>query len=110
MRGQVTKKIRLNVESLVVETFSTADAVGPRGTVHGYGSEAPCDYIDTAQATCECQNPTAHTACGQSTCTCPANTYGQYTCAEPSCGLTYCQDTCDYCASFITDSPQRCPP
>lgn len=103
----MTNKIRLNVDSLVVETFSTAEVAAPRGTVHGYGSELPCDNPDTAQATCECQ--TAQT-CGQNTCTCPANTYGQYTCAEPSCGLTYCQDTCDLCASLITDSPQRCPP
>jgi len=89
MRGPVTNKIRLNVESLVVETFSTAEAAAPRGTVHGYGSEAPCDYIETAQATCECQNFTAQTACGQNTC--------QESCAESCYGTCFgdsCYDTC----------------
>lgn len=108
------KKIRLELDSLAVESFDTSPVHTERGTVRAHGTRSePVDHLETQFTycgTCFCLG-TDNTACGQATCaTCPPppTAAGDPTCAVASCGLTYCVDTCDLCASFITDSPQRC--
>ena len=59
------RKIRLELESLEVETFSTAEAQPPRGTVRGHWSQlGTCDAV---VATCQLNGTCAWT-CG-SRCT-----------------------------------------
>ena len=86
-------KLRLNVDSLRVESFVPAPLLAaPRGTVHLHqsGPEEP----QTIVATCECP-PTAgqNTCAGVFTCdwscgcpgtaaTCGGATCGEYTCVE----------------------------
>lgn len=113
------KKMKLEVESLVVESFDTGpDAAGERGTVRGHGGNT-VQPAQSDRGTCFCQ-PTgfciqtdddfscAVTLCNDPSCTCPSPTQFDPTCVGQSCGLTYCVDTCDYCASFITSAPERC--
>lgn len=84
------KKMNLDVEALVVESFETSDVRGERGTVRGHG------YTDTT--------------CAQRVCTCPTVGNG-FTCADTcqdSCGGTCwidtCGNTCDTCGDFCTDT------
>jgi hypothetical protein len=72
------RKLSLDPESLVVQAFSTTDAVSERGTVHGLtGDQDTC----VGPATC------APGCTRQDTCaTCPASCFG--TCA--TCGATAC--------------------
>lgn len=51
------KKLRLDPETVAVESFRTDDAAGapPRGTVHG---QAPCTWFNS------CQCPSARDYCG----------------------------------------------
>lgn len=99
-------KLRLDLDALTVESFDT-DARGARdgGTVFGHnGWTEPVDQIETAALTCI--GCTHQTGCGRASCGC--GTGGGSPSGDVTCGLTYCNDTCDLCHSFITDSPQRC--
>lgn len=101
-------KLKLDLDALVVDSFDP-EPRGARagGTVFAHGTEPPpADSFDTDPFSCNCgggggTGPT----CGA---TCPATCAGQNTCAQQTCGLTYCVDSCDYCLSFVTDAPQRC--
>lgn len=106
-------KLKLELESLVVESFDTgSDAGVKRGTVRGYAPRtlATCQLCpQTSVCLLTVDDVTCvATACNNITCTCPPPTQYDPTCADPSCGLTHCVDTCNYCMSFVTDSPQRC--
>lgn len=112
------RKMRLQLESLAVETFDTGpDRALGRGTVRG--QEDTMEPAVSDAGTCRCPDTTlgqptvnqascGHTYCNQMTCGCQPPTQFDPTCAAPSCGLTYCVDTCDYCMSRVTDSPERC--
>jgi hypothetical protein len=117
------KKLRLELEQLSVESFATAAAGIPQGTVEGYGTFRgnTCQAVNTCgPQTCGqlyCVIDTADPCGGGGTIGCPAPTA---TCPPPS-GQMSCDgctsydytnhggDSCDYCMSFGTDSPQRCP-
>src|SRR5687768_12440882 len=87
-REAAMKKLTLDLNALVVQSFATAPATPSRGTVRG------------EQCTC----PTACTCPGCPTCdaTCPAtcvNTCDDHTCAN-SCNGTRGGATCEYSCSY----------
>lgn len=92
------KKLTLDLDQLAVESFDTAGARTPHGTVRGN------DISDTScyQRLCECpsaftcltdcnQNTCGLDTCGQNTCgdscvnICPPTKAGEHTCNQPSC-------------------------
>jgi len=87
------KKLSLDLDQLAVESFDTATARAPRGTVRGN------DISDTTcyQRLCECQSAfTCDTDCNQNTCggdtcgdscvnICAPSNAGEHTCVQPSC-------------------------
>jgi hypothetical protein len=97
------KKLRLELDSLAVESFDTAAAQKPKGTV--FGEQCTCNTM-CAQQTCPgcptCDNTCAYT-CDDATCpacptcaascngSCEATCYG--TCGEYTCAFT-CEETC----------------
>ena len=123
------KKLRLEIDALAVESFATDETLEAAGTVRGHGPNdtAPANYTCGAEGSCgpytcgdlrcviETDNyhcgigtGTAATACGGCGTTNPS---GQMSCVGCT---TYDYtagggDSCDFCMSFYTDSPQRCP-
>lgn len=115
------KKLKLVVEQLAVESFATAASGVAAGTVHGYGTQVG----DTCQAVNSCGPQT----CGQAYCvidtdgcggTGTGGTGGSVGCPTiaPAFTCDGCTsydytnrggDSCDYCLSIYTDSPQHCP-
>lgn len=97
------KKLSLKLDELAVESFETASAQAPRGTVEGQGFTDQGCVTDEYQS-CGGSCPYVGT-CGENTCqgTCRASCYG--TCdgntCEGSCGGG---DTC----YFTCDIPGTC--
>jgi hypothetical protein len=118
------KKLKLQMEDLAVESFATASAAGPRGTVEAHNTfrGSTCGAENTCgPQTCPpmyCVIETAFPCGGGTAGTCPPGT--NTTCpvsGQMSCDLCTTfdytanlgNDTCGLCASFQSDSPQRCP-
>lgn len=80
------KKLKLDLDSLEVQSFATADAPEGRGTVRGHGGQ-PCTYWGS----CAC-------ATGYWDCTTSRET-------QQSCDYTRAGDTCD---SFPTEVDPSC--
>lgn len=122
------KKLKLQMEDLAVESFTTSARGELRGTVEAHntyrgntcGAEYTCGPQTCLPAYCviETGDPLACDASGAcQTNTCPP---GTNTC--PTGGALSCvdcttydytvnpgHDTCDACMSFGSDAPQRCP-
>ena len=80
------KKLALELDQLVVESFATSSALRPRGTVRGHDvSDTTCNQI-----ICDCPTGgTCDTDCGQGTCGAECGS------GRPSCAYTcLCTDTC----------------
>jgi hypothetical protein len=122
------KKLRLEIDTLVVESFATDASQEGKGTVRAHGPN------DTAPGafTCGAVQSCGPNTCGNLYCVLETDNYycatGAATCAgcgpgpggnpsgQMSCvGCTTYDytavraDSCDLCMSFYTDSPQRCP-
>jgi hypothetical protein len=85
------KKLRLALEDLNVESFSTADAEEPRGTVEGHGTlvEKTCDMSCDISCWTKCED-----TCGQTENTCQ----GQFSCpagCETQAPQNTCWNTCN---------------
>lgn len=123
------KKLRLKMEDLAVESFTTADAAPARGTVDAHnntfrgntcGAEFTCGPQTCPPAYCVIQ--TDPLQCG-GTLGCPTPACPPATAAGcPTGGQLSCvgcttqdytvdlgDDTCGFCMSFGSDAPQRCP-
>ena len=104
------KKLRLDLDAIRVDTFSTTRAEEGRGTVKGHvcccgccpccctggnSCAGTCGTCLTACGTCQTDCGTCATACGtcESCGTCP----GQWSCDYSCYGS--CDYTCDYCPS-----------
>jgi hypothetical protein len=119
------KKLKLQMDDLLVESFATASAAGPRGTVEAHntfrgntcGAENTCGpqtcppmycVIETAFP---CGGDSLNCTVGCPTPGCPVS--GQMSCDTTCTTYDYTanlgNDTCGMCASFQSDSPQRCP-
>jgi hypothetical protein len=87
------KKLRLNVDSLRVESFVPAPLqANPRGTVHPYESwEEPQSIV----ATCEC--PQSSACSGAATCDWSCGCPSAVTCGENTCGQFSCAESCMPC-------------
>jgi hypothetical protein len=98
------KKIRLDLDMLSVETFSTTSgAAEARGTVkahreytEGYGG---CESFDYCQVTLNCETY-AVSECGTCATFCD-------TCYEYSCGRSMC-DTCLTCGGNTCQGEESC--
>lgn len=80
------RKLKLNLEALVVETFGTGHAPAQRGTVYGRATDR-CNTNWSCEGTCGPR-------CETNTC---VETYDFY-CTPGSCGTSCnlpCVDTCD---------------
>lgn len=122
------KKLRLELDQLAVESFTTSDPVMRRGTVEAHNDT----WVGN---TCGPERTCGPQTCGQLYCVigtdpinCPAPS-GAFTCAAgctvgtgPTGGQLSCagcttqnytadlgDDTCGFCQSFGSDAPQRCP-
>ena len=75
------RKLRLELDALIVESFAPADGTGGRGTVHGHVSLywEDCQYVSE---TCD----GAGWPCGPTEQSCGGTCY-EYTC-HPGCGVT----------------------
>ena len=88
-------KLKLEIESLDVQSFETVDAPPPDGTVFGLSGAVTCNSCDSCDPTCagetggwSCPGQTCAQSCGG---TCPA------TCN--SCAATACGGTCNSCGA-----------
>jgi len=117
-------KLKLVLEQLAVESFTTASGTSEPGTVHGYGTfrgstcgpERTCGPQTCFELLCvietdfPCGGGGGSAGCPPPTNTCPQAS-GQMSCV----GCTtydytnHGGDSCNLCMSFYTDSPQRCP-
>ncbi|HEY0020626.1 MAG TPA: hypothetical protein VGC13_30280 [Longimicrobium sp.] len=93
------RKLRLDVEAVQVESFTTQAAAAGRGTVEAqqgretFGCPAPTQ--DTCVGTCGCGGGTLDVTCASCDITCGA------TCWDPTCDT--CMATCNYATG-----PERC--
>lgn len=98
------KKIRLDLDMLSVETFSTTgDEADSRGTVKARGDTEEaggCESIDYCQVTLNCPATNATKECG--TCNTDYDS-----CYAPSCAVTIC-DTCLTCRGNTCDGARSC--
>ena len=81
-------KLKLDLETLAVDSFDTANDTAKNGTV--FGEQCTCWTNCTCPGCPSCD----HTACGQASCdgTCDTCNTCQNTC-QASCGLT-CFESC----------------
>lgn len=122
------KKLKLQVDQLAVESFTTSAPAMPRGTVEAHGT-----FIDNTcgpERTCGpqtcgdlyCVIGTDPINCGPSGASCPppcpvptingCPTNGQLSCVgctTQDYTVDPGDDTCGFCMSFGSDAPQRCP-
>jgi hypothetical protein len=98
------KKIRLELDMLSVETFSTtggaAEAGGTVKARENTEDYAGCESIDYCQGTLNCPATNATKECGS------CNT-DYDSCYAYSCGVTLC-DTCLTCRGNTCDGAQSC--
>lgn len=99
-------KLKLQLDELVVESFTTADGSGTRGTVQGYYSCNTCVDLDCSAActggTCDpaptpaCPPGTNGTACG------PGGSDPNMSCYSdaPDCYTMFVWTGCDWSCEF----------
>lgn len=90
-------KLKLHLDDLKVDGFSTTPAPDGGGTVHGEQGTFPT-YCTCVHATCDAQYATCVATCLN---TCP-ETCDDWTCAE-TCGFSNCETRCGAAATC------RCP-
>ena len=126
------KKLRLEIDALAVESFATAETPEAAGTVRGHGPNdtAPANYTCGAELSCGpytcgaafCVKDTDNYHCGTGAVTCMGcGTGGGCGTGTGPSGQMSCigcrtydftaggGDSCDFCLSRYTDSPQYCP-
>jgi hypothetical protein len=123
------RKLKLEIETLAVETFEPQAPQDGHGTVRAHGLTNTCPRNNTCGAvftcgaqTCGdlycvietdafgCDDGTASAGCPVATAGCPSPS-GALSCVGCTTHNYTNQggDTCDYCMSFGSDAPQRCP-
>jgi hypothetical protein len=91
------KKLTLQVESLVVESFDTSRMpAADRGTVRGRDSWTEPQEPDTIVATCGCPPPNTGASCGAASCQWSCDPGCTATCGAATCNQT-CPNTCYIC-------------
>lgn len=85
-------KIRLDVETLEVESFATADSTGAPGTVRGNGVIDDGDIIVITNPQPVTPNCSANTMCDTCRYSCIDSCTPQPTC--DSCHVTMCRTQC----------------
>lgn len=117
------KKLKLQVEQLAVESFEMASSGVAAGTVYAHGTVAgdTCQAVNTCgpqtcgELMCVIDTQAPCGGGGTNTCPPPSNNCATLNAAFTCVGCTsnnYTNaggDSCDFCMSFYTDSPQRCP-
>jgi hypothetical protein len=122
------KKLKLQMEDLAVDSFTTSNADAPRGTVDAHntfrgntcGPENTCGPQTCLPAYCviDTADPLGcggTGACGTTNCpgtfnTCPTGTaLSCVDCTTQDYTVNLNHDTCGFCMSFGSDVPARCP-
>lgn len=85
------KKIRLDAEALVVDSFEMPGDGGESGTVHAHGPTPPLQTGDAAVWTCNAVQWTCMGNCGYET---HWHTYCGLPCGDTSPQYDTCWDTC----------------
>jgi len=95
------KKLKLQIESLAVESFEPHAVAGKRGTVRGQLSAyyELCHVDDTWQQSCTCE-PT----CNAQTC----YNCGSAACGTANCGTANCSGTCNELQSIALTNCALC--
>jgi hypothetical protein len=90
------KKLRLNLDSLHVDSFQTASPVSGHGTVRPHENTEPQEP-ESIVATCECPGNTGNCGTANATCywSCGADC-SNATCGNDTCWGT-CANTCNIC-------------
>lgn len=118
------KKLRLNIEQLAVESFTTSLSPQPRGTVQAHGTvigdscgpERTCGPETCGELYCIPHTENPNVCGGGGTGGTGGCSFGCPVSGQMSCDgcTTYdytvnpAHDSCGLCASFESDSPQRC--
>lgn len=115
------KKLRLAIEDLAVESFTTSGRTEARGTVRAHATEfgASCDLAPSCgPETCGNAFCIRHTdnvdVCGGGTggcsvnCTAPSGQLSCAGCTTYDFTVDVNADTCGFCMSRESDAPQRC--
>lgn len=115
------KKLKLSLENLAVESFTTAASPAPRGTVRAHATELgqTCDPAPSCgPETCGGAFCIRHTdnpnICGIGSagcsvgCTPPTGVLSCVGCTTFDYTVDLNADTCGFCVSRESDSPQRC--
>jgi len=98
------KKLRLQIEDLLIDSFTTTPPEKPKGTVFGEQctcyTNCTCPGCPTCDASC---NGTCDASCnGSCAATCDASCYGS---CDWTCGNT-CGDSCDGYTCPTSPDPQ----
>lgn len=118
------KKLRLQIEQLAVESFTTSAMAQGRGTVRAHatelgntcGAEPSCGPETCGQLYCIIETDNIN-LCGGSGgcsggcsagCTPPSGQLSCVGCTTYDYTVNPGDDSCGLCASFESDSPQRC--
>lgn len=116
------KKLRLAIEALAVESFTTSGRTEARGTVRAHATEfgASCDLAPSCgPETCGNAFCIRHTdnvdVCGGGgtggcsvNCTAPSGQLSCAGCTTYDYTVDVNADTCGWCMSRESDAPQRC--
>lgn len=103
------KKMTLDLDSLVVESFDTSSRLAGRGTIQGHDSWEPVQSVGKTACLCPVTSVCIQTvdyatcvvtACNDVTCTCQPDTIYGDSCDQATCRLTLCVNTCARCDSF----------
>jgi len=123
------RKLKLDVDGLAVESFTTADRAPGTGTVRGHGTfrgstcgpENTCGPQTCGDLYCVIEtgdplNCPATGGCGTggtggtgTTCPTNNNALSCVGCTTQDYTVNLADDTCGACQSFGSDAPQRCP-
>ena len=123
------KKLKLHLDDLAVDSFTTSHAAGQRGTVEAHndtwfgrtcGAENTCGpqtcgelycVIGTDPVNCAGTGGLSCAGCGPVTNPgCPTGTaLSCVGCTTQDYTVNLGDDTCGFCMSFGSDVPQRCP-
>jgi hypothetical protein len=89
------KKLRLNLDSLRVDSFQTAPLVWGRGTVRLHESTEPQEP-ESIVATCDCPGTGGGTAWATCDWSCGGGCSND-TCGGSTCEWHTCADSCNWC-------------
>lgn len=122
-------KLKLQLDDLAVDSFTTSEAAGRLGTVQAHnnntwagqtcGAEFTCGpetcghrycVLGTDPVNCAGTGPASCAGCGPATVGCPTGgALSCVGCTTHDYTVNAAHDSCGFCQSLGSDVPQRCP-